>query len=1037
MPSFPPGRYERLVDRRLREALKQLESEPEITKVDAAEAPEVVARFLARRIQDALEGLGSKQVEEQWRLANEVLEFLIERVGEGRLDSGDLLDEAREELRAVPRPASGLGTAASAVPPAPSIPLSNSELLVNAREERGVGAVLGGELLSADRVDLLCSFLKWSGFRILRKSLEELRGRGAPLRVLTTAYCGVTEARVLDALADLGAEVRVSLDTRRTRLHAKAWLLHRESGFSTAFIGSSNLSAAALLDGLEWNVRISGVENPAILERFRGTFDSYWEDREFQSWGSELVHQRFYQVARRERGGEEESRPQPLLGLDLRPYPFQEEILERLAAARKVHDRHRNLIVAATGTGKTVVAAFDFARLCSQGQAQEPGAARPSLLFVAHRKEILEQSRRLFREILKDPAFGERMVDGERPREGRHVFAAIQSLARVPLDSLPADAFDVVLVDEFHHAEAPTYRRLLNHLAPKELLGLTATPERTDGRWVQDTFFDGRITAELRLWDALERGFLCPFQYFGIADGTDLRGLAWKRSGYDPRALNDLYTGNDVRALLVHRQVQEKVSDPERMRALGFCVSVEHARFMARRFVEFGYRAAAVWGETPRDERSRAIGKLRSGELQILFAVDLFNEGLDVPAIDTLLLLRPTGSAILFQQQLGRGLRLAEGKECLTVLDFIGQANRRYSWAAIFRAVLGGSARRVESLVAEGFPTLPPGCAMRLDRQAQELVLENIRQSTRDTWGWLAEELRKKGSGTRLTDFLEQEEVELEDVYEKDGWTWSALRARAGFGSARPADPQWKAVPRLRHVDDPHLLRAWRRILAAPSGLMEEEALRRPAAMLAATLLRALDAEAPQKLRDCLVDRPALVSELDALFEAQLDRVAHLPIPLAQRPELPLHVHCRYSLDQVLAAFGIHHRIQAGVHFHQETGTDLFFVTLQKSEKDYSPRTMYRDFAISPELFHWESQNTTSPESPTGRRYQKPRPPHQPALLFLRRSRRGRGGVTEPYLLAGPVHYSSHQGSRPMQITWRLQHPLPGDWFRQARLAAV
>ena len=227
---------------------------------------------------------------------------------------------------------------------------------------------------------------------------------------------------------------------------------------------------------------------------------------------------------------------------------------------------------------------------------------RPSLLFVAHRQEILTQSLRTYREVLGDGDFGELYVGGARPERWRHVFASVQSLTSYGVASIPPDAFDVVVIDEFHHAEARTYRRLIEHLRPQELLGLTATPERSDGIDVR-SFFDGRIAAELRLWDALGADLLCPFHYFGVADGTDLRAVRWVRGRYDEGELGDLYTGNHARARIVLNQVDDKINDPHRMRALGFCVSVAHAEFMARVFTEAGILARAVSGGTSKAER--------------------------------------------------------------------------------------------------------------------------------------------------------------------------------------------------------------------------------------------------------------------------------------------------------------------------------------------------------------------------------------------------------------------------------------------------
>ena len=392
-----------------------------------------------------------------------------------------------------------------------------------------------------------------------------------------------------------------------------------------------------------------------------------------------------------------------LSGLEVHPKPYQAEMLEQLDAERTIHDRHRNLIVAATGTGKTVIAALDYRRLVRDIHGRDL-----TLLFVAHRKEILQQSRRMYQEVLTDATFGELLVDGQEPAKWRHVFASIQSLSQQRLSGIEPDHFDVVVIDEFHHAEAASYRRLLDHVQPIELVGLTATPERADGVDVRD-FFGGRVAAELRLWEALEQNLLCPFHYFGIHDGTDLESVQWRRGGYDLAALSTIYTGNDARTRIVLKELNDKVADVAAMRALGFCVSVEHARYMAHRFVEAGIPALAVSAETSAADRRDALTALRNRDINIIFAVDLFNEGLDIPEVDTVLFLRPTESATVFLQQLGRGLRLTRGKTVLTALDFVGHQRREFRFDQRFRAMTGVGGKALQRQVEEGFPLLAIG----------------------------------------------------------------------------------------------------------------------------------------------------------------------------------------------------------------------------------------------------------------------------------------------------------------------------------------
>ena len=1014
-----PGLYEQLVTRGLARRLDELGQEWRATlhPVDPAEAPHVLTRHLAGALVRALGARkkGAAQVE----AVNAVLRSLLEQVQRGEVDEEDLVDERLQELHSLVR----MGGPVEVQPPErPSIPLTATDLLVNARGEHRIGAEVLKELRSADRVDLLCSFLKWSGFRLVREGLEELARRGR-LRVLTTCYMGATDVQVLDALAGLG-EVRVSYDSRRTRLHAKAWLFHRDSGFSTAYIGSSNLSSAALVDGMEWNVRLSQASSPQVLEKFQGTFESYWEDGEFEPYEPSRDRQRFLVAVRRERVDE----PGPEYALDVRPYPFQEEILERLEAEREVHGRWKNLVVAATGTGKTVMAALDYRRL-----RQEWGEAR--LLFVAHRNEILTQSLSTFRAVLRTGDFGDLWTGTETPTQDRHLFASVQKLSRVDLDRVDPAHFDVLILDEFHHAEAPTYARLLEHFRPRLLLGLTATPERSDGRSVLG-WFDGHVAAELRVWDALDRGLLAPFQYFGVHDNTDLRDVPWTR-GYDLGELDRVYTGHHARAALIVKELRRHVPRPERMRALGFCAGVGHARFMAGEFQRAGLAAVAVLGDTPADQRRAAIQDLRRGRLQAIFTVDVFNEGLDVPEVDTVLLLRPTESATVFLQQLGRGLRLSPGKECLTVLDFLGYARKEFRFDTLYRALLGGTRREIAEQVGQGFPLLPSGCSMHLDRVATEVVLENLKRNLGAHRGFLRQELQALGPEARLAEFLERSGAELQDLYRGDRPGWVQLRRDLRFPTApvRPEDEALlRSVARMIHMDSVDQIRAYRRFLEGRAPLEG-----RLAEMLRFSLWT--DEKAAAAHLGMLEEHPAVREELLELLPVLEERVDHQSHPLPEHAEVPLRVHCHYSQSEILAAFGVltsqtPYRLREGVYHHRPSGCDLFFVTIRKSERDYSPSTLYRDFALSPELFHWESQSGTREDSADGRRYRGHRLGGTHALLFVRETRKDERGETRPYLFLGPAGYVSHEGERPMAITWRLAHPIPIQFYRGMRMAA-
>jgi superfamily II DNA or RNA helicase/HKD family nuclease len=1041
---LPTGLYDSLITKGIAQDLPDSESRDFETRrghLDPGDSHIAFVRHLRTVLQRALKTLPDEgKIDRQADLCNRLIELIDAEMATGAR-SGELADRIASPVEAllalVPRTASMPGV--SSIPERPAIPLSTSDLLINARGEPSLGNVLAREFASADRVDLLCAFVRWNGLRILEEPIRRLRERGCPLRVLTTTYTGSTERRALELLVQHGAEVKVSYDTQTTRLHAKAWLFHRNTGFSTAYIGSSNLSHSAMIEGREWNVRLSQSDASDILGKFQANFDSYWADPGFETFEPTRDRDRF-DAAVRPRGDSTEI---PFLSLDLTPYPHQVEILEKLQVERQRHGRHRNLVVAATGTGKTLVAAFDYKRLKAAG-------ARGRLLYVAHRKEILKQSLGAFRHVLRDGAFGELYVDGERPERGEHVFASIQSLSQIALDQMPPDAFDIVVVDEFHHAAASTYRRLLDHIQPKELVGLTATPERADGQSILDRF-DGRIAAEIRLWEALERSLLCPFQYFGIHDQTDLSHVRWSRRGYDTSELQNLYTGNDVRVRLVVEELRKKVRDVSSMRAIGFCVSIAHAEFMAAKFNQYGIPSVAVSAESSPEEREQALRRLRDRQINTVFAVDLFNEGVDIPEIDTVLFLRPTESATVFLQQLGRGLRQMEGKDCLTVLDFIGQASNQFRFDQRYRALTGASRSAIKKQVEEGFPLLPAGCSIQLDRVAADIVLSNINEALGSSFKGLAAELRSLGRDVDLAEFLREADLSLEDLYRNPAWYWSKLRREVGL-ITRPEGPDESVLTRgfrrLLDLEDPEWIDLLRTVLGGESPPDVAPLHERQRRILTACHFELWGASgSAASLQESLTKlwrNDAVRFELVEFLGLLEASASHLPVPLdhaaSWQHSIPLALHCRYSLDDILAAFARStvdnpYRIREGIYFDEPTNSYCFFVTLEKTMERYSPTTLYRDYAISPDLFHWESQSTTSQISPTGHRLIHHAEQKVSILLFVR-ERASVAGRTLPYMFLGPAEHISHEGDRPIAITWKLGYPMPADFFRDAKVAA-
>lgn len=1037
------GLHETLITSGLEEQLKGLIADGGVVIADQVHgdaSQQVLTRHIARAIGEVLKQLSPS---EQVHAANQILHSLSTL--EGATVSQDwaapLVDGPRQLLAVA-------GQATSdAYAIRPTTPLSETALITNSPEDPSLGAELRAELATADRIDLLCAFVKWTGLRVLEQPLKAAAARGVPIRVITTTYIGATERQALDRLVrEFNAEVKVNYELRSTRLHAKAWLFRRHSRFDTAYVGSSNLSRAALLDGLEWNVRLSGIATPDVLRKFEATFDAYWNERAFESYDPDRDGERLDNALRIAGGSSKDrdaARVISLSGLEMRPLPHQRDMLERLEVERTVHDRHANLLVAATGTGKTVMAALDFKHL------QAKLGRKLRLLFVAHRKEILEQSLRTYQNALDNPNFGELLCDGKVPKEWDHVFASVQSLNARTLDRLASDHFDVIVIDECHHGTSSTYRRVLDHFSPKEFLGLTATPERMDGVNLQDEHFDGRIAAEMRLWEALENDLLCPFHYFGITDNTDMSAVAWKRGSYDSDALSTLFTGNDARARLVVRALKEKLSTPETMRALGFCVSVAHAEFMADFFERAGFRAVALSGETHRDDRRAALAALKAGELNVIFSVDLFNEGLDVPDVDTLLLLRPTSSATVFLQQLGRGLRRSENKPVLTVLDFIGQHRKEFRFEEQFRALTNLTRNRLLSSIKNDFPQLPAGCQIILESKAKELILENIRSQIKVNVTQLAREVATCGE-SRLSTYLKESGRQINEVYRGNGNSWTGLLRRAHLlatPSPEGEEALLKRASAFLHVDDPARIHAYTALLQDDAPKYEEldERGQTYARMFFFSLWPLGGGfSSYQQAFDSLQPQHSFRDELRQILAHDLDHTGHVPIPLTgDHAALPLTVHASYSREEILPALGqaslngfLPGHFREGVKWCENIQTDALLITLEKDAKDFSPQTLYRDYAMGEFRFHWESQNSTSEASPTGVRYQKHVEKGSYVLLFVRRFKNTDIGGPQAWMLLGPAEYVRHEGSKPMGIEWQLRHEIPTDVASYSAIAS-
>ncbi|MCY1017196.1 DEAD/DEAH box helicase family protein [Pyxidicoccus sp. MSG2] len=575
---------------------------------------------------------------------------------------------------------------------------------------------------NAMEVAVLAAFVQDSGLEVLRESVDAALARGASVRILTGDYLAITQADALRRLLDwmdedtaLQREGRGRFEARVVEVekqgvpsfHPKSWRF-QGNGFAVAYVGSSNISRAALKTGIEWNLRLEKDRDPRAWQEVVNAFEGWWmRASPLEAEWVERYALRARDAARALPAGELEAEP----ALPRRePHALQQKALEELARSRR-EGRRRALVVLATGLGKTLLAALDVEAF---GKGMERA---PRVLFLAHREELLVQAAETFRRQLPALRFG--WCVGERSQlTGNVVFASVQKLSRPELlQRLRETAtFDYVIVDEVHHAAAASYRAILACLEPRFLLGLTATPERADDGDVLG-LFDDHLAWRSDLGEGIQAGLLAPFAYFGLKDAVDYDNIPWRNRRFDPERLAEAVQ-TEARMQTLWRAWREHSAS----RTLVFCCSVNHAHYVQQWLGRQGVRAVAVYAGAGSADRAQSLRQLAEGTLDAVCAVDLFNEGVDVPSIDRVVMLRPTESPVVFLQQLGRGLRKFEGKEQVTVIDFVGNHKVFLDRVRTLLA-LGRSPVSLRDFLVDGKePELPPGCAVQVELEAKDLL---------------------------------------------------------------------------------------------------------------------------------------------------------------------------------------------------------------------------------------------------------------------------------------------------------------------------
>jgi superfamily II DNA or RNA helicase/diadenosine tetraphosphate (Ap4A) HIT family hydrolase len=923
----------------------------------------------------------------------------------------------------------------------------------DAPEDRQLVNRLKREIRRATTVDILSAFIQRSGLELILPALRDAAERGRSIRVLTGDYLGLTDPDALRRLMDMPPSLEAYVFEAGDRsFHPKAYLFRHEDEGGIAFVGSSNLSRPALTDGIEWNYPIRWDLDEEGFDQACKAFEDLLEHASTRRLSYEWIEA--YERRRKP------PKTVPLLpDLPLKapdPHPVQVEALGKLQETRRAGFR-RGLVQMATGLGKTYLAAFDSL-----------GFKR--VLFVAHRDEILEQALRSFRAVRPRASLG-KLGEDRRDYDAEVLFASVQTLSRSNhLERFGRDAFDYIVVDEFHHACATTYRRILEKFEPRFLLGLTATPERTDGGDLMG-LCNHNLVFQCDLFEGIRRGLLSPFHYYGVPDDIDYANIPWRSARFDETALTNAWATERRadNAFEWHRKHGGA-------RTLAFCCSVRHANYMRDFFRGRGIAARAVHSGPGSDLRGQALEELAKGDIRVVFAVDLFNEGLDVPAIDTVLMLRPTESRILWLQQFGRGLRKKEPPSALTVLDYIG--NHR-SFLLKPQALLGlqvGDKAVADALdaVAAGRFELPPGCSLTYDARAVSILRSVLRLDAADTLARYYEYFKLTHEGVRPTATEAEADGYSPKAAREGHGSWlgfvasmgglteaerECFQAHRGFFEAlerTEMSRSYKMVTLLGmlalermpgSVTVPELADQFERILGrdprlsgeltTPRGKLERSIEENPIAAWVGgkgtggrSYFRfeggrfGTSFEVEERLRGAFCE---LVREV---VEWRLEE--YEPSAAVRAPEGGAKLWNEYPREKIPGLFGL--PWNAGLWGQQGfivRGEQVFLlVTLDKSGKPEEHR--YADGFASRTRFRWQSQNRTRRDSGHGRAIRES--PH--VHLFVRAAGK-RGKRPEPFVYCGRLGFREWEGDKPISVVWELESgPIPeAVWGRlgQAR----
>lgn len=927
---------------------------------------------------------------------------------------------------------------------------------------------LRAHLDKAIGADFAVAFVMESGLNLVEEHLVDLLERGGSVRIVTGDYLGVTEPRALRRLNDLQESypnkftVKV-FEAGSGSFHPKSYILKSLDSKGVALVGSSNLSKTALTDGVEWNLRASDGQSGKIFSDVLRKFDGLWGHPQTKALTIEWINS--YEARRSNLRSVPERvmapSDEPVEPLPT-PHPIQEQALKALRETRDEGNK-AGLVVMATGLGKTWLAAFDTQQLV---------AGRT--LFVAHREEILRQAMRTFRKLRPTAHLG--IYNGEeKEKDADVVFGSIQTLGRQShLKQFSVDEFDYIVIDEFHHAAATTYRRLIDYFEPAFLLGLTATPERTDGGDLL-ALCQENLVFRCDLAEGIRQGLLSPFQYFGVPDEVDYENIPWRSSRFDEEELTKA-VATQSRAQNALEQFQERAG----LKALGFCCSQRHADFMRSYFKDHGIRAAAVHSGENSDPRALSLEQLSAGELDIIFSVDMFNEGVDVPDVDTVMMLRPSESRILWLQQLGRGLRKSDDKDHLTVIDYIGN-HRTFLLKpqTLFNLPSGDLAIRDKLLQLEqGEADLPPGCDVTYDLQAVEILRGLLRHnSDADTISYYYKDFKERHGRRPAATEMYHEGYSPRNFRSGYGSWFGFVLAMGDLGPDQVSQVQSVGMGGfLKELEITRMSKSLKMIVL--SAMLDKGCL--PGAILIEDLSREVQKIASRSaalkkdfsvslqddagLRSYLEknpiaawtgnwqrsgksyfsyndgefvfsfdnannSRPEVADLIREIVDWRLAEYLDRPIdePSVIRPEKSpntgeLLTGKSYMRADIAPAFGLEFSTAKWNQGYVAEDEQIFLLVTMDKE-GMADEHQYGDRFLSRSEFEWISQNRHSQTGTAGQKIRRHKQQGISVHLLIRRTKKI-GSKAAPFVYCGEVDFQDWEGNKPITVRWRLKEPL-------------